>query len=155
MNIPLAKIHTFKGFIDNSSELNEKQGNNIYLIISAIESYYELMSEVLIHSSSRSKTQFKLLQELQDTKVISFDEFKIMDETRKLKNDLTHRLDFMPSLKTYHDFNNNCKIKNIKKPDDETNLDEVLKALTYSLVSGYKSIDKKLFVLLEKELLSN
>ncbi|PHR69884.1 MAG: hypothetical protein COA66_13695 [Arcobacter sp.] len=152
MNIPLIKIRNFKNFIDASSSLKEEEGNNIYLIITAIESYYEFVSESLIHGTSRSKTQFKLLQELEATKVITFDEFKIMDETRKLKNDLTHRLDFLPDLNTYHNFNNNCKIENIQKPSDEKDQAAVLKALTYSLVSAYKSIDKKLFPLVEKEL---
>lgn len=152
MNIPLKKIQYFKDFINNASKLQNNEGNNIFMIISAIESYYEFIAEALIPSSSRSKTQHKLLLELKELELVSFDEFKIMDETRKLKNDLTHRLDFLPDENTYHNFNNNCNIENIKKPNDAKNQDELLQSLTYSLISGFKIIDKKLFLAVSKEL---
>ncbi len=152
MTIPLKKIQYFKDFIKNTSKLQKDEGNNIFMIISAVESYYEFISEALIPSSSRSKTQHKLLLELKESNIITFDEFKIMDETRKLKNDLTHRLDFLPDEKVYHNFNNNCNLENIKKPNNAKDQDEILESLAYSVISGFKIIDKKLFEAVLKEL---
>lgn len=152
MNIVLEKINIYKNFIDSTLGKTKKEGNNLYILIGMVETYYEFVSEILIPSSSRSKTQFMLLQELKEANIIDFIEFKIMDETRKLKNALTHRLDYMPPISVLYDFNNNCKIENKILPQDKDNQEEIENCILFSVIEGYKIIDAKLFPLMIKEL---
>lgn len=152
MNIPLKKIEIYKNFIENNLKKTPEEGNNLYIMIGAVEAYYEIIAEILIPASSRSKTQHKLLLELKEYDLVNFDEFTIMNETRKLKNDITHRLDYEPPISVLYDFNNNCKIENKKLPKDKESQSEIEECILFSIISGYKIIEKKLTPALLREL---
>ena len=68
MKIELEKLAYFKNFIEKEKGA---LGCNLYVMILVIEAYYEFISEVLIPSSSRSMTQFKLLEELKALKLVN------------------------------------------------------------------------------------
>lgn len=149
MTVEMKKLHYFKEFIENE---RNALGCNIYIMALAIEAYYEFASEILIPSSSRSMTQFKLLEELRTLKIVSEDEFVIMNETRKLKNELTHRLDYQIDMKNLHDFCNNCHVKDKITPQNKENQEELDAALLDGLLKSYKVIDLKLYSKVRKEL---
>ncbi|MDD3324503.1 MAG: hypothetical protein PHN38_05225 [Sulfurospirillaceae bacterium] len=152
MSVELEKLSYFKNFIEN--EKNEL-GYNIYVMVLVVEAYYEFISEVLIPSSSRSMTQFKLLEELRALKLVNEQEFTIMNETRKLKNELTHRLDYMVDVTYLHDFNNNCKLANKKIPEDKYDQKAIDESLRDALLKSYKIVDEKLYKRVEEEIQSN
>jgi len=147
--IEMQKLHYFKNFIEKEES---PLGKNLYIMVLVIEAYYEFVAEVLIPSSSRSMTQFKLLEELRELKIVNESEFVIMNETRKLKNDLAHRLDFQVSITHVFDFCNNCNVKDKIVPEDKENQDELNQALLDGLLKSYKIIDIKLYPKVRKEL---
>ena len=145
MMVEMKKLHYFKDFIEN-------QKCDLHVMVLVVEAYYEFVSEVLIPSSSRSMTQFKLLEELRALKIVSEQEFVIMNEARKLKNEITHRLDYEIDLKFLHDFCNNCGVKDKKIPEDAASQDALNYALLDALLKSYKVIDLKLYSKVRKEL---
>ncbi|MBP9493008.1 MAG: hypothetical protein KBE79_07365 [Sulfurospirillum sp.] len=149
MMVEMQKLHYFKDFIEKERGV---LGCNIYVMVLAIEAYYEFASEILIPSSSRSMTQFKLLEELRTLKIVTEQEFVIMNETRKLKNELTHRLDYQIDMKYLHDFCNNCSIKDKIVPENKEDQQELDGALLDALLKSYKIIDLKLYSKVRKEL---
>jgi uncharacterized protein YutE (UPF0331/DUF86 family) len=145
----MQKLHYFKDFIEKEESA---VGKNLYIMILAVEAYYEFVAEVLIPSSSRSMTQFKLLEELREHKIVNENEFVIMNETRKLKNDLTHRLDYHVTLKYLYDFCNNCNVKDKHIPEGKDDAKALEDALLDALLKSYKVIDLKLYSKVRKEL---
>lgn len=141
MRTELEKLNYFKEFIEKE---RGELGCNLYIMVLVIEAYYEFVSEVLIPSSSRSMTQFKLLEELRALKIVNEQEFVIMNETRKLKNDLTHRLDYRVNITYLHDFNNNCKLSNKKIPEDKDDQRAIDESLRDALIKSYTIIEAKL-----------
>lgn len=142
MKIELEKLAYFKNFIEKEKGA---LGCNLYVMILVIEAYYEFISEVLIPSSSRSMTQFKLLEELKALKLVNEQEFTIMNETRKLKNELTHRLDYIVNISYLHDFNNNCKLTNKRIPEDKDDQKAIDESLRDALIKSYTMIDELLY----------
>ena len=149
MMVEMQKLHYFKDFIEKEEN---PIGKNLYVMVLAVEAYYEFAAEVLIPSSSRSMTQFKLLEELRGDKIVTEQEFVIMNETRKLKNELTHRLDYQIDLKYLYDFCNNCSIKDKIVPENKEDQHELDGALLDALLKSYKIIDLKLYSKVRKEL---
>lgn len=149
MMVEMQKLHYFKDFIEKEEN---PIGKNLYVMVLAVEAYYEFAAEVLIPSSSRSMTQFKLLEELRGDKIVTEQEFVIMNETRKLKNELTHRLDYQIDLKYLYDFCNNCSIKDKIVPENKEDQSELDGALLDALLKSYKIIDLKLYSKVRKEL---
>ena len=147
--VEMQKLHYFKDFIEKEEN---PIGKNLYVMVLAVEAYYEFAAEVLIPSSSRCMTQFKLLEELRALKIVTEQEFVIMNETRKLKNELTHRLDYQIDLKYLYDFCNNCSIKDKIVPENKEDQDELDGALLDALLKSYKIIDLKLYSKVRKEL---
>lgn len=147
--VEMQKLHYFKDFIEKEEN---PIGKNLYVMVLAVEAYYEFAAEVLIPSSSRSMTQFKLLEELRALKIVTEQEFVIMNETRKLKNELTHRLDYQIDLKYLYDFCNNCSIKDKIVPENKEDQQELDGALLDALLKSYKIIDLKLYSKVRKEL---
>ena len=147
--VEMQKLHYFKDFIEKEEN---PIGKNLYVMVLAVEAYYEFAAEVLIPSSSRSMTQFKLLEELRGDKIVTEQEFVIMNETRKLKNELTHRLDYQIDLKYLYDFCNNCSIKDKIVPENKEDQNELDGALLDALLKSYKIIDLKLYSKVRKEL---
>ncbi|MBN1838618.1 MAG: hypothetical protein JW802_01085 [Campylobacterales bacterium] len=149
MMVEMQKLHYFKDFIEQEEN---PRGKNLYMMILAVEAYYEFVAEVLIPGTSRSMTQFKLLEELRALKTISEQEFVIMNETRKLKNDVTHRLDYEINATYLFDFCNNCGVKDKIIPEDKNNQQELNAALLDALLKSYKVVDLKLYSKVRKEL---
>lgn len=149
MMVEMQKLHYFKDFIEKEEN---PLGKNLYTMILAVEAYYEFVAEVLIPSSSRSMTQFKLLEELRDLKIVNETEFVIMNETRKLKNDLTHRLDYQITLTYLYDYCNNCNVKDKQIPDDKDDQKALDEALLDAVLKSYKVVDLKLYSKVRKEL---
>ena len=149
MMIEMQKLHYFKDFIEKEEGA---LGRNLYVMVLAVEAYFEFVAEVLIPSSSRSMTQFKLLEELRTLKIVSEQEFVIMNEVRKLKNELTHRLDYQADMKYVYDFLNNCGVKDKFIPQDKESQSERDNALLDGLLKSYKVIDLKLYSKVRKEL---
>ena len=149
MMVEMQKLHYFKDFIEKEEN---PIGKNLYVMVLAVEAYYEFMAEVLIPGTSRSMTQFKLLEELRTLKVINEQEFVIMNETRKLKNELTHRLDYQVDLKYVYDFYNNCTVKDKIVPENKEDHNELEAALLDALLKSYKIVDLKLYSRMRKEL---
>ncbi|WP_263833192.1 hypothetical protein [Sulfurospirillum oryzae] len=149
MMVEMQKLHYFKDFIEQEEN---PIGKNLYMMVLATEAYYEFVAEVLIPGTSRSMTQFKLLEELRALKVISEQEFVIMNETRKLKNELTHRLDYQIDLKYLYDFCNNCTVKDKIVPENKEDQNELDLALLDGLLKSYKIVDLKLYSKVRKEL---
>ena len=149
MMTEMKKLHHFKDFIEQEEN---PLGKNLYVMVLAVEAYYEFVAEVLIPGTSRSMTQFKLLEELRSLKTISEQEFVIMNETRKLKNELTHRLDYEVSLTNVYDFCNNCGVKDKIVPEDKENQHELDNALLDGLLKSYKMVDLKIYSKVRKEL---
>ncbi len=149
MMVEMQKLHYFKDFIEKQEN---PLGKNLYIMVLCVEAYFEFVAEVLIPSSSRSMTQFKLLEELRALKIVSEQEFVIMNEVRKLKNELTHRLDYQVDMKYVYDFLNNCGIKDKSLPDDKENQAQRDHALLDALLKSYKVIDLKLYSKVRKEL---
>ena len=149
MMVEMQKLHYFKDFIEKEEN---PIGKNLYVMVLAVEAYYEFVAEVLIPGTSRSMTQFKLLEELRALKIVTEQEFVIMNETRKLKNELTHRLDYQIDLKYLYDFCNNCSIKDKIVPENKEDQDELDGALLDALLKSYKIIDLKLYSKVRKEL---
>ena len=142
MSVELQKLAYFKNFIEKEKG---ELGCNWYVMVLVIEAYYEFISEVLIPSSSRSMTQFKLLEELRALKLVSEQEFTIMNETRKLKNDLTHRLDYVINITYLHDYNNNCKLTNKRIPEDKDDQKAIDESLRDALIKSYTIVDELLY----------
>lgn len=149
MMVEMQKLHYFKDFIENEET---PIGRNLYMMILAVEAYYEFIAEVLISGTSRSMTQFKLLEELRALKTISEQEFVIMNETRKLKNELTHRLDYQIDVKYLYDFCNNCTVKDKIVPENKEDQQALDAALLDALLKSYKVVDVKLYSKVRKEL---
>ncbi|MDY0265933.1 MAG: hypothetical protein RBR12_12215 [Sulfurospirillum cavolei] len=149
MMVEMQKLHYFKEFIEQEEN---PLGKNLYMMILAVEAYYEFVAEVLIPGTSRSMTQFKLLEELRTLKTISEQEFVIMNETRKLKNELTHRLDYQIDLTYLYDFCNNCAVKDKIVPENKDDQNELDAALLDGLLKSYKIVDLKLYSKVRKEL---
>lgn len=149
MMVEMQKLHYFKNFIEQEES---PIGKNLYVMVLAVEAYYEFVAEVLIPGTSRSMTQFKLLEELRALKTINEQEFVIMNETRKLKNELTHRLDYQIDLKYLFDFCNNCTVKDKIVPDNKEDQQELEDALLDGLLKSYKIVDLKLYSKVRKEL---
>ena len=149
MMVEMKKLHYFKEFIEQEEQ---PIGKNLYVMVLAVEAYYEFVAEVLIPGTSRSMTQFKLLEELRALKTISEQEFVIMNETRKLKNELTHRLDYEIDMKFLHDFCNNCMVKDKIVPENKEDQAELDAALLDGLLKSYKIVDLKLYSKVRKEL---
>ena len=149
MMTEMKKLHHFKDFIEQEEN---PLGKNLYVMVLAVEAYYEFVAEVLIPGTSRSMTQFKLLEELRALKTISEQEFVIMNETRKLKNELTHRLDYEVTLTNVYDFCNNCGVKDKIVPEDKENQHELDDALLDGLLKSYKTVDLKIYSKVRKEL---
>jgi len=149
MTVEMHKLHYFKAFIEQEEN---PLGKNLYMMILAVEAYYEFVAEVLIPGTSRSMTQFKLLEELRALKTISEQEFVIMNETRKLKNELTHRLDYQIDLTYLYDFCNNCAVKDKIIPENKDDQNELDAALLAGLLKSYKIVDLKLYSKVRKEL---
>jgi len=147
--VEMQKLHYFKEFIEQEEN---PLGKNLYMMILAVEAYYEFVAEVLIPGTSRSMTQFKLLEELRTLKTISEQEFVIMNETRKLKNELTHRLDYQIDLTYLYDFCNNCAVKDKIVPENKDDQNELDAALLDGLLKSYKIVDLKLYSKVRKEL---
>ena len=145
----MQKLHYFKAFIEQEEN---PLGKNLYVMVLAVEAYYEFVAEVLIPGTSRSMTQFKLLEELRALKTISEQEFVIMNETRKLKNELTHRLDYQIDLTYLYDFCNNCAVKDKIVPENKDDQNELDAALLDGLLKSYKIVDIKLYSKVRKEL---
>ena len=149
MMVEMQKLHCFKDFIEKEEN---PLGKNLYVMILAVEAYYEFIAEVLILGTSRSMTQFKLLEELRALKSISEQEFVIMNETRKLKNELTHRLDYQVDMKVVYDFYNNCGIKDKIVPENKEDQKAIELALLDALLKSFKIVDLKLYSKARKEL---
>ena len=149
MTVEMQKLHYFKEFIEQEEN---PLGKNLYVMVLAVEAYYEFVAEVLIPGTSRSMTQFKLLEELRALKTISEQEFVIMNETRKLKNELTHRLDYQIDLTYLYDFCNNCAVKDKIVPENKDDQNELDAALLDGLLKSYKIVDLKLYSKVRKEL---
>lgn len=149
MMVEMQKLHYFKEFIEQEEN---PLGKNLYVMVLAVEAYYEFVAEVLIPGTSRSMTQFKLLEELRALKTISEQEFVIMNETRKLKNELTHRLDYQIDLTYLYDFCNNCSVKDKIVPESKDDQNELDVALLDALLKSYKVVDLKLYSKVRKEL---
>jgi len=149
MTVEMQKLHYFKEFIEQEEN---PIGKNLYVMVLAVEAYYEFVAEVLIPGTSRSMTQFKLLEELRALKTISEQEFVIMNETRKLKNELTHRLDYQIDLTYLYDFCNNCGVKDKIVPENKDDQNELDTALLDGLLKSYKAVDLKLYSKVRKEL---
>lgn len=149
MMVEMQKLHYFKDFIEQEEN---PIGKNLYVMVLAVEAYYEFVAEVLIPGTSRSMTQFKLLEELRALKTISEQEFVIMNETRKLKNDLTHRLDYEINATFLYDFSNNCGVKDKIVPEDKNDQKRLNDALLDALLKSYKVVDAKLYSKVRKEL---
>lgn len=149
MMVEMQKLHYFKDFIEQEEH---PIGKNLYVMVLAVEAYYEFVAEVLIPGTSRSMTQFKLLEELRALKTINEQEFVIMNETRKLKNELTHRLDYQIDLKYFFDFCNNCTVKDKIIPENKEDQQELEDALLDGLLKSYKIVDLKLYSKVRKEL---
>lgn len=149
MIVEMQKLHYFKDFIEQEEN---PIGKNLYIMVLAVEAYYEFVAEVLIPGTSRSMTQFKLLEELRALKTINEQEFVIMNETRKLKNELTHRLDYQIDLTYLYNFCNNCTVKDKIVPEDKENQSEIEEALLDGLLKSYKIVDLKLYSKVRKEL---
>jgi uncharacterized protein YutE (UPF0331/DUF86 family) len=149
MMVEMKKLHYFKEFIEQEED---PIGKNLYMMVLAVEAYYEFVAEVLIPGTSRSMTQFKLLEELRSLKVIDEQEFVIMNETRKLKNELTHRLDYEVDIKVVYDFCNNCMVKDKVVPENKEDQDQLDAALLDGLLKSYKIVDLKLYSKVRKEL---
>lgn len=149
MMVEMQKLHYFKDFIEQEEN---PLGKNLYVMILAVEAYYEFVAEILIPGTSRSMTQFKLLEELRALKTISEQEFVIMNETRKLKNDVTHRLDYEINATYLFDFCNNCGVKDKIIPEDKNDQQELNSALLDALLKSYKIVDLKLYSKVRKEL---
>ncbi|MCD8544888.1 MAG: hypothetical protein LRY52_08575 [Sulfurospirillum cavolei] len=149
MTVEMQKLHYFKEFIEQEEN---PLGKNLYVMVLAVEAYYEFVAEVLIPGTSRSMTQFKLLEELRALKTISEQEFIIMNETRKLKNELTHRLDYQIDLTYLYDFCNNCAVKDKIIPENKDDQNELDAALLAGLLKSYKIVDLKLYSKVRKEL---
>ena len=149
MIVEMQKLHYFKDFIEQEEN---PIGKNLYMMVLAVEAYYEFVAEVLIPGTSRSMTQFKLLEELRALKTINEQEFVIMNETRKLKNELTHRLDYQIDLTYLYNFCNNCTVKDKIVPEDKENQSEIEEALLDGLLKSYKTVDLKLYSKVRKEL---
>ncbi len=149
MMVEMKKLHYFKEFIEQEEH---PLGKNLYMMVLAVEAYYEFVAEVLIPGTSRSMTQFKLLEELRSLKTISEQEFVIMNETRKLKNELTHRLDYEVDIKVVYDFCNNCAVKDKIVPEDKEDQAQLDAALLDGLLKSYKIVDLKLYSKVRKEL---
>ena len=147
--VEMKKLHYFKEFIEQEEH---PLGKNLYMMVLAVEAYYEFVAEVLIPGTSRSMTQFKLLEELRSLKTISEQEFVIMNETRKLKNELTHRLDYEADIKVVYDFCNNCTVKDKIVPENKEDQDQLDAALLDGLLKSYKIVDLKLYSKVRKEL---
>jgi len=147
--VEMKKLHYFKDFIE---QVEGALGKNLYVMVLAVEAYYEFVAEVLIPGNSRSMTQFKLLEELRTLKVISEQEFVIMNETRKLKNELTHRLDYEIDMKFLPDFSNNCMVKDKIVPENKEDQAQLDAALLDVLLKSYKIVDLKLYSKVRKEL---
>ena len=147
--VEMKKLHYFKDFIEQEEH---PIGKNLYMMVLAVEAYYEFVAEVLIPGTSRSMTQFKLLEELRSLKTISEQEFVIMNETRKLKNELTHRLDYEVDIKVVYDFCNNCTVKDKIVPENKEDQDQLDAALLDGLLKSYKIVDLKLYSKVRKEL---
>ena len=147
--VEMQKLHYFKNFIEQEES---PIGKNLYMMVLATEAYYEFVAEVLIPGTSRSMTQFKLLEELRALKTINEQEFVIMNETRKLKNELTHRLDYQVDLKYVYDFCNNCAVKDKIVPENKEDQAELDAALLDGLLKSYKIVDLKLYSKVRKEL---
>lgn len=142
MSVELHKLAYFKNFIEKEKG---ELGCNLFVMVLVIEAYYEFISEVLIPSSSRSMTQFKLLEELKVLKLVGEQEFTIMNETRKLKNDLTHRLDYVINIAYLHDYNNNCKLTNKRIPEDKDDQKAIDESLRDALIKSYTIVDELLY----------
>lgn len=149
MTVEMQKLHYFKAFIEQEEN---PLGKNLYVMVLAVEAYYEFVAEVLIPGTSRSMTQFKLLEELRALKTISEQEFVIMNETRKLKNELTHRLDYQIDLTYLYDFCNNCAVKDKIVPENKNDQKDLDAALLDGLLKSYKIVDLKLYSKVRKEL---
>ena len=149
MMVEMKKLHYFKDFIEQE---DNPLGRNLYVMVLAVEAYYEFVAEVLIPGTSRSMTQFKLLEELRTLKTISEQEFVIMNETRKLKNELTHRLDYEVNLTNVYDFCNNCGVKDKIIPENKDDQKELDNALLDGLLKSYKTVDLKIYSKVRKEL---
>lgn len=149
MMVEMKKLHHFKDFIEQE---DNPLGRNLYVMVLAVEAYYEFVAEVLIPGTSRSMTQFKLLEELRTLKTISEQEFVIMNETRKLKNELTHRLDYEVNLTNVYDFCNNCGVKDKIIPENKDDQKELDNALLDGLLKSYKTVDLKIYSKVRKEL---
>lgn len=147
--VEMKKLHHFKDFIEQE---DNPLGRNLYVMVLAVEAYYEFVAEVLIPGTSRSMTQFKLLEELRTLKTISEQEFVIMNETRKLKNELTHRLDYEVNLTNVYDFCNNCGVKDKIIPENKDDQKELDNALLDGLLKSYKTVDLKIYSKVRKEL---
>ena len=149
MMVEMKKLHHFKDFIEQE---DNPLGRNLYVMVLAVKAYYEFVAEVLIPGTSRSMTQFKLLEELRTLKTISEQEFVIMNETRKLKNELTHRLDYEVNLTNVYDFCNNCGVKDKIIPENKDDQKELDNALLDGLLKSYKTVDLKIYSKVRKEL---
>lgn len=149
MMVEMKKLHYFKAFIEQEVH---PIGKNLYIMVLAVEAYYEFVAEILIPGTSRSMTQFKLLEELRALKVIDEQTFVIMNETRKLKNELTHRLDYEVNITVVYDFCNNCAVKDKIVPEDKEDQSQLDAALLDGLLKSYKIVDLKLYSKVRKEL---
>ncbi|MCD8478181.1 MAG: hypothetical protein LRY68_10125 [Sulfurospirillum sp.] len=61
MMVEMQKLHYFKDFIEQEEN---PLGKNLYVMILAVEAYYEFVAEVLIPGTSRSMTQFKTFRRI-------------------------------------------------------------------------------------------
>jgi len=149
MSIPLEKLDHFKRFIQ---EETSPLGTSPYVLILVVEAYYEFVAEALVPNSSRSVTQFKLLEELLSLGLIDKQAYTIMNETRKLKNELTHRLDYRAGVAYLHDFYNNCTLPNKNVPKDKNDQEAIDAALSEALRKGYSVVEALLDEAAVKEL---
>lgn len=149
MSIPLEKLNHFKRFIQ---EETSPLGTNPYVLILVIEAYYEFVAEALVPNSSRNVTQFKLLEELLSLGLIDKQAYTIMNETRKLKNELTHRLDYRIGVAYLHDFYNNCALPNKNVPKDKTDQEAIDGSLSEVLRKGFALVEGLLGEAVAKEL---
>ncbi|MFL1012268.1 hypothetical protein [Flavisericum labens] len=134
------KLMNFRRFIED--EANTKSLNNLYIMTSVINTYYEFIAQAYNENlNTRNNHKNNLDTILKDGRITQ-SQFDVMNETRIVRNKILHNLSYLVTAQDVIEFHNNClpnKNPQFLAPEQVEN------SLLNAIINGYCIIDNQLY----------
>lgn len=154
MHIIWKRKAEFEDFIRGVASEKIEPFGGLYVLIAAVESYFELIVRVLLDKIGLSKaqlrkenyTQKKAIDELYNKKLIDEESKNILHEVRELRNDMLHDVLYKPDLNRLQEFMQKYSNKKLDPADEyrcSSSSEELERIFCHQIVTAYAKISNK------------